>query len=325
MLRRVVVGVLAGALVVAGCSSDDDSDATSATTDTTTRPTAPTVEDLLAEGRPLDIAHAGGERDYPKETLFAFSEAAKAGADVLEMDVHLSQDGQIVAIHNDTVDATTNGHGAVANITAAALGKLDAAYWFAPGCGTCDDQPDEDYKYRGVRTGDTNVPDGYDPTDFGIATLQEIFARFPDKVLDIEIKGEGEVGKATAKALADEIDGAGRTDSVVVVSFDQATVDEFHSLAPDVAVSPGVDALTSWFLQNTRLDGYSILQVPPSFEGIEVVTPETLARAHNEGLAVWVWMNEDGQDTPEYYQTLLDMGVNGIIADHPGALAELMR
>ena len=226
---------------------------------------------------------------------------------------------------HDTVDATTNGHGAVANVTAAELGKLDAAYWFAPGCGTCDDRPDSAYKYRGVRTGDTDVPDGYDAADFGIATLQEIFARFPDKVLDIEIKGEGEVGKATAKALADEIDRAGRTDSVVVVSFDQATVDEFRSLAPGVAVSPGVDGITSWFLQNTRLDGYSILQVPPSFEGVEVITPETLARAHNEGLVVWVWMNEDGQDTPEYYQTLLDMGVDGIIADHPGALADLVR
>lgn len=312
------------ALVAAGCSGDDD-DGTEAVADQdVVADVGPEVADLFGQERELAIAHAGGERDYPKETLFAFGEAVRVGVDVLELDVHLSADGEIVAIHNDTVDATTGGTGAVADMTADELAALDAAYWFVEGCGTCADQPDDRYVYRGVRDGDLPPPDGYEAADFGVTTLAAISTRFPDVALDIEIKPTGDAGLATAEALADELEALGRTRSSVVVSFDQPVVEAFRTAAPEVAVSPGVDATTAWFLQQQDLDGYAVLQVPPTYEGVEVVTAETVARAHDEGLDVWVWMNEADQETPEFYAEMFALGVDGIIGDHPQVLADLV-
>lgn len=273
----------------------------------------------------MAIAHAGGERDYPKETLFAFGEAVRVGVDVLELDVHLSADGEIVVMHDDTVDGTTGSTGEVADLTADELAELDAAYWFVEGCGTCHDQPDDAYVYRGVRDGDQAAPDGYEAADFGVTTLATVATRFPDVVLDVEIKPEGDAGVATAEALATELEDLGRTKSALVVSFEQPVIEAFRQAAPDVAVSPGVDGTTAWFLQQADLDGYAVLQVPPTYEGVAVVTPETIARAHADGLDVWVWMNEASQETPDFYAQLIAMGVDGIIADHPQALVDITR
>ena len=154
--------LVAGALVVVACGgSGDDSAPTSAATTagtpttgaattaatststtaatpsttvapTTTAPPPPTLEQLLARGR-LNVAHAGGELEGPDETIFAFRQALANGADVLEMNVQLSADGQVVLHHDATVDAKTNGTGPVVAKTAAELNALDAAYWWVPG------------------------------------------------------------------------------------------------------------------------------------------------------------------------------------------------
>jgi glycerophosphoryl diester phosphodiesterase len=328
VVRILTTGLVVALVVVAGCSGDDDSGGSSSDPTPTTNTTEPSptadVASLFGQDRALAIAHAGGERDYPKETLFAFGEATLVGADVLELDVHLSADGDIVVIHDDTVDGTTNSTGRVADLTTDELADLDAAYWFAPGCGTCHDEPTDAFTYRGIRDGDQPAPDGYAPADFGVTTFREVATRFPDMPLDVEIKPEGDTGVATAEALAREIADLDRTDSTVVVSFDQAVVDAFRGFAPDVAVSPGIAGTTDWFLQGASLDGYSVLQVPPTYESVNVVTPETVARAHAEGLDVWVWMNDASQETPEFYSQMFDMGVDGIIGDHPEELAGLV-
>lgn len=310
--------MLVVALLGAACSSDEG-DAADPTT-TVPPATAPAVADLFGTDQSLAIAHAGGERDYPKETLFAFGEAVADGVDMLELNVHLSADGQIVVIHNDTVDSTTNATGAVADLTADELAALDAAHWFATGCGTCHDEPDGSYPYRGVRDGDQPPPEGYAPGDFGVPTLAEVAARFPEMPLDIEIKPEGDTGVTVAEALAAELVELRREASSVVVSFDQAVVDVFREIAPEVAVSPGIDGTTAWYLGQQSLDGYAVLQVPPTYEGVEVVTADTVARAHAEGLDVWVWMNDASQETPEFYAKMFGLGVDGIIGDHPEVL-----
>lgn len=310
--------MLVVALLGAACSSDEG-DAADPTT-TVPPATAPAVADLFGTDQSLAIAHAGGERDYPKETLFAFGEAVADGVDMLELNVHLSADGRIVVIHNDTVDSTTNATGAVADLTADELAALDAAHWFATGCGTCHDEPDGSYPFRGIRDGDRPPPEGYAPGDFGVPTLAEVAARFPEMPLDIEIKPDGDTGVAVAEALAAELVELGREASSVVVSFDQAVVDAFRDIAPEVAVSPGIDGTTAWYLGQQSLDGYAVLQVPPTFEGVEVVTSDTVARAHAEGLDVWVWMNDASQETPEFYAKMFGLGVDGIIGDHPEVL-----
>ncbi len=324
---RLSWGIVAATLLLAtaACSTGDDDgsdQAGHASQPATTAPEqSPTIDELLAAGKPLSIAHAGGEVDYPHSTLFGYGESVKAGADVLEMDVQLSKDGTLMIIHDLTVDRTTEGTGNVADMTAAELQALDNGYDFVPSCWGCPEADPDDHPYRGVRTGDTPPPDGYEPDDFAIPTLAEVAERFPGQALDIEIKG-GPNAEAAADALAAELDDLGREDSAIVVSFDQAIIERFHAAAPDVAISPGVDGLTKWFLEDTPLDGYAVFQVPPDYEGVEVLTPVTLSRAHDQGFAIWVWMNTDQQESLEYYSQLVGMGVDGLIAGRPEKAAE---
>lgn len=76
------------------------------------------------------IAHRGSKGTRPENTLAAFREAVRVGTDGIELDVHLSKDGHLMVIHDETVDRTTNGHGEVQNLTLAELKVLDAGSWF---------------------------------------------------------------------------------------------------------------------------------------------------------------------------------------------------
>lgn len=78
------------------------------------------------------VAHRGSRINRPENTLAAFEEAIRVGADGIELDVHLSKDGEIVVIHDETVDRTTNGTGQVKDMTLAELKQLDAGIWFDP-------------------------------------------------------------------------------------------------------------------------------------------------------------------------------------------------
>ena len=284
-----------------------------------------TVDELLALERPLNIAHAGGDREWPHSTPFAFTRAAQAGADVLELDVLQTSDGVVVVQHDDTVDKTTETTGPVSELTLAELQALDNAYWFSPECWPCQDRDLSEYIHRGVRTGEIEPPEGFEPDDFAVPTLAQISERFPDHVLDIEMKGSLDATPELVPALAAEIDALGRTDSVIVVSFDDAMTAEFKRLAPEVATSPGLGEMTQWFLADAPLGDHVSVQVPPEFEGVEVVTAESVAKAQADGLEVWVWPNTDEQERTEFYSQMLDLGVDGILAARPTEMAPLAR
>jgi glycerophosphoryl diester phosphodiesterase len=79
---------------------------------------------------PLVFAHQGGANLWPSNTMLAFQNSAQIGADVLDTDMHMTRDGVLVLMHDDTVDRTTNGSGAIRDLTLAELKKLDAGYWF---------------------------------------------------------------------------------------------------------------------------------------------------------------------------------------------------
>ena len=90
----------------------------------------PTQSSSLAEPNPwldrrvLNMAHQGGEIEAPSDTMFAFKTALDKGADVLEMDVHATADGEIVVLHDATVDRTTNGTGRVDQLTLEQIRQL---------------------------------------------------------------------------------------------------------------------------------------------------------------------------------------------------------
>ena len=104
--------------------------------------------------------------------MYAYRQAVAAGADMLEMDLRLSRDGQLMVIHDDTLDRTTNTTGAVRDRTAAELQTLDNANWFVPNCWSCHDRLAAEYMLRGVRTGARPAPAGYTAADFSIPTMK---------------------------------------------------------------------------------------------------------------------------------------------------------
>jgi len=294
---------------------------TAETTPETTAPPSgpPTITELIESGNVLNIAHAGGDQDYPHSTMYAFTRSVADGADMLEMDVWLTSDGELIVQHDADTQKTTDQTLVVAETDLMTLQALDNAYWFSPDCWPCQDLPIESYEFRGVRTGVVPPPDGFTAEDFRIITLAELSGAFPNMPFDIEIKPSGEMGVAVAQALADELTRLDRLDSTVVVSFDSATVAAFHEAAPAVATSPGVDEMAQWLLAGSPLaDYHDVVQIPPMYDDVVVLKPETLQLAADSGVAVWVWPNDAGaQENQEFYESLVDMGVTGIIAGRP--------
>jgi len=290
-------------------------------------PEFPTLEALIAADRPVNLAHAGGDQVGPHSTMFAFREGVLAGADALEMDVQLTSDGVLIVQHDDTVDKTTNATGPVIALSLAEIQALDNAYWFSAQCWPCQDRPIEEYEYRGVRTGETPPPDGYTPDDFRVETFRSVAEAFPDHVLDVEIKGSFPDAVPVVEQLATEIDELGLTDRIVVVSFDDALLDAFHELAPDVALSPGLTRLTDWFLNGAEIEPYfTVFQVPPFQGDIEVVNADMVQRVHDEGRVIWVWPDDAStQENADFYATLLGYGVDGIITGRPAAMVEALN
>ncbi|HEY7875235.1 MAG TPA: glycerophosphodiester phosphodiesterase family protein [Actinomycetota bacterium] len=180
---------------------------------------ASAADNAWLERRVLNIAHQGGEIEAPSNTMFAFKTALQKGAEVLELDVHVSKDGELVVLHDATVDRTTNGTGAVDEMTLEEIKKLDAAYWFVPGCGTCNDSPEEAFAYRGYATGDRKIHGKlrktYTPDDFEIPTLREVLTTFPTTLINIEIKATAPDTTPYEDKLAALLAEFGRTDDTM--------------------------------------------------------------------------------------------------------------
>ena len=278
----------------------------------------PTIDELLDLDRPIVLAHAGGEDVQPHSTPFGYAESVAAGVDMLDFDVQLTEDGVLVVQHDDTVDRTTNATGGVAEMTYDELDALDNAYWFTLDCGTCKDRPEEEYLYRGVRTGARPAPDGYTAEDFVIPRFRDIVTRFPLMPLNIEIKGTGDAAIETARVLAEELTELDRLENAVVTSFEDDVNDAFREFAPDVEITPGLGAASAWVLDGEALpDGMRILQLPPEYQGIDVLTPEVVAASAEAGYPIWVWPNDRSWENPEGYDLLLNMGMAGLNANDP--------
>ena len=281
---------------------------------------ATTIDDLLALGRPVVLAHTGGEDRYPGSTMYAFRNSMAAGVDMLDLNVTLSADGVLVVHHDLTVDRTTNGTGELAELTVAELDALDNAYWFTADCAACTDQPADAYIHRGIRTGQAPPPEGFAPEDFAIPTLATVIGAFPEIPLNIEIKGSGDQAIQAADVLIADLTELDRLDGVVVASFDDAVIARVMAIAPHVEVSPGTAATAAFVLDATPLpEGQRILQLPPVFEETDLLTPAIIGAAHDAGYVIWVWPNDPALENAEAYAELLARGVDGLNINDPEA------
>lgn len=254
-------------------------------------------------GWPVGFAHRGDSSRAPENTLEAFSLAVRAGAGGLEIDAHLTLDGEVVVIHDARVDRTTDGMGFVREMNLDELRRLDAGYRFSP------DGESHPYKGKGLR----------------VPTLREIYRSFPTAVVNVEIKGNS---PGIEECLLRTIEEAGALDGTLVASEVHSTMRRFRRISRGrVATSASrAEILAFFLLSKLRLQrllpiGYEALQVPVRSERFEVVTPRFIEAAHSRGIRVDAWTINEAEEM----RRLLDLGVDVIMTDRPEELAKVLR
>jgi len=251
---------------------------------------------------PLVIAHQGGDELWPGNTMYAFEHATELGVDVLEMDLHITQDGVLVISHDETVDRTTDGTGVIEEMTLEEIKALDAGYDWSP-----DDGGTFPYRGQGI-----TVP-----------TLEEVFLAFPEYRMTIEIK---KTEDSMAAPFCDLIRAYGMQDKVLVASFHDERMEEFRQVCPEVATSSARQETTIFvvlskvFLGRLYSPDFYALQVPEESSDITVMTAQFVRAAHERNLKVEPWTI----DNPEQMQQYIDWGVDGIITDRPDILLEIL-
>lgn len=287
---------------------------------------------------PILIAHGGGNKEFPDNTLEAFYNAYSVDPRVMmETDVSITKDGVIILSHDTTIDRKTNATGAIAdwNYTDLIAQKVDFGYTNP----TSDGKLDGDrvhFNVDGVEKFPTDVtyPEGVVPRDekvFLATTLEELIVAFPENRINVEIKQSGELGKAAFAEVVRLLEKHDAFERVVLASFHDEIYAEFKAWQKEGTVpktfmySPGIGgAATFYALQLLRLDLFftdrlCVLQLPTEEYGLSLATRGLISAAHSHNLAVHYWTIND----PDEMRMLIDLGADGIMTDYPHRLAEV--
>ncbi|HTT86477.1 MAG TPA: glycerophosphodiester phosphodiesterase [Acidimicrobiales bacterium] len=270
--------------------------------------------------RVISYAHQGGAWEAPSSTLFAIRRALDLGATGIELDVHATADGHLVVSHDGTVDRTTDGHGAICDLTLDQIRSLDNAYWFVPGADVTPGLDPDAYPYRGRAPEDR---------EFGVATLEEVFGlldEHPRVALNLDVKATAPTVEPYEALLAEALDRHDHRDRVIVASFLDVATEAFARHAPGVARSAGTIAVAAFWRAladggEPSAQGHVALQVPASYGERVLVDERFVAAAHRLGLAVHVWTINEVTEMAR----LLELGVDGIISDLPTPLVTMLR
>jgi glycerophosphoryl diester phosphodiesterase len=235
----------------------------------------------------LVIAHRGASGYAPENTLAAFRKAIAMGATFIETDLQLSRDARFMAIHDDTVNRTTNGQGAVHELTMAELRQLDAGSWFGS-------------EFAGER----------------IPTLEEIlqFAKKHDVVFYLELKPGGSWGGE--HALIGALRESGEIARVVVISFDATIIAAARRIEPTLMTGLLYEGQITEPLDKALEVGARQIAVRG-----DLISPWMLKEAKRHDLQVVCWTINH----PAHMRLLMEAGVHGIMSDYPDRLIELTR
>ena len=239
----------------------------------------------------INVAHRGASSYAPENTFAAYDKALAMGVNHIELDVHLTADGHIVVIHDDTVDRTTDAHGRVADFALSELRSMDAGSWFAP-------------EFAGER----------------IRSLGETLEHYKSKLhFHIEIK-QREITGGLARRTIDMVRGYGLTDSVTITSFNKAWLAEaaaYDSTLPKGWLVPmgNVPWDDSIIEQSKEL---GLTQICPR---ADLTTPDLVDRLHAEGFVVRC----HGLYTEELMRHAVDVGADGATVNFPDKMAEYLR
>lgn len=235
--------------------------------------------------KPAILAHRGASQDAPENTLAAFRLALEQGADGWELDVHRSRDGHLVVCHDERVDRTTDGSGAIGTMSLAELKRLDAGSWF-------------DRRFAGER----------------IPTLDEVWTLAEEaggiSLLNVELKLGFAAYPGIEEQLAEWIETRGLTDRVIVSSFNHFSLLRLREIAPTIRT--GILYMAAWvepWVGALRVGARSLHPYHPT------LVPPLVEAAQAQGLEVYPFT----VDEPARMRELLAMGVNGLITNRPGA------
>lgn len=207
----------------------------------------------------LKIAHRGYSSNYPENTFLAFEKALAAGADMIELDVHLSRDGRLVVIHDDRIDRTADGTGAVSGLSLTELKRFS-------------------YNNRMAEHGFVEIP-----------TLDEVIAWVGDRVkLNIEIKNRPVRSEGIEQILADLLRETQFTDRAIVSSFDHFALAEIKRIAGSIRTGMLYDSVWIHFEEEVR--ALSVHSVHP---GVDAIDAGQLRWARSCGIRVYPWVIKD--------------------------------
>ena len=234
-------------------------------------------------GKILVIGHRGALGYAPENTLASFELGWKLGADLLELDIHMTRDGELVVMHDADVSRTTDGHGYIKDMTLAEIKELDAGSWF-------------DERFRGQ-----HVP-----------TLAEVLTWAKDRIpLVIEIKGDPQPANGIEEKLIETVHEHKMLDEVMIISFYHTSVKRVKELEP--ALATGI--LYTGRLVDTVGAARAALadSVRPHWS---YWTAEVVEEVHDAGLTAHAW-NADTEEVMEY---LVGIGVDSIGSNYPDRL-----
>lgn len=249
---------------------------------------------VLIDGscRPV-IGHRGNRAYAPENTIESFAQAVAAGADAIELDVHLSADGVAVVFHDPHVRRTTDGAGDVARMTFDELRKLDAGARFTPDGG-------KTYPYRGL--------------GHRIPSLEEVLEAFPATPTLIEIKTAD-----AAQATRQVIESRHAQLRVLVESMDPAALRPFADSPIPVGASRAdvIRLMTEIILRRpvTPFD-FKALCVPLHYNGIPIPVRRFARLAPEQNCVVHIWTVNDTKVATDLWLA----GIAGIISDDPAAM-----
>lgn len=253
-------------------------------------------------GAPLLIAHRGGATLSPENTLIALRRAVEWWrADILEIDVQPTRDGEAVVIHDATVNRTTDGTGRVVDRSLEEIREFDAGFRFSPDGGRTFP-----FRGRGER----------------IPMLREVLAALPDARFNVEVKDP-----RAQQAVWNTVHELGAARRVLIAGARRASRALFHSRSYRGPTSASGGELRA-FLILLRTGAASLFsvdvdafQLPERHRGRQVLSPRWVEQAHRLNIPVHVWTVNDAADI----RRLLAWGVDGIITDRPDRLARLLH
>jgi len=303
------LSIIAATLALTGCMERSDSSGNG----------APIVCDANVQSGPIVSAHRGGAAYAPENTLPAFRNALRLGVDQLELDTQLTADNELIILHDDTLDRTTQCAGAANSKTLDEVRACDAAYWFSPGQATTKPGADLSHPLRG--------------SGVKVPTLKEMldwYTALPcgRPTLSIEIKNiPGEtnfdpVGDKIAKVLLPLLAQYQLESEVVIQSFWPVTLLQVKAMNSNLRTqflstsSLGVTAAVN--IADTIATGQDISS--PNFDAPDFLAP-VIEIAHAAGKQVVPFTPDSEADQ----QKTLALGVDGLITNYPACTLRILN